>query len=399
MDLKRTAAGLRSKRKGGIMTTLRQEREQLYFDLWEGKRPKRVPIEIMANLTYAIEYLGYSLKRELYSPEKCVEAAEKMAELIDSDNLPTMPNNESAVFRYTKAQFMVPGNDGFFQHPNISPMTQEEYPEFSKDPLGFIVKKIQPRVFGILQEDPEFGQIRINIARNVVAGQFAGQIPRLLDKYQRSGAVGVGLLIWAPFDFLADYIRSFSNVLLDIRKKPEWVLEACEAILEYELKQVEMLPNPRPGSIPTIMLPLHMAPFMKPADFEKFYWPTYKRLVEGIQERGYQANMYCEENWTPHLEALNELPGRCLIAFETSDPKKIVQQVSTKHIFANGYPTELLKTGSKQQCIDKAKELLDIMAPGGNYIFAITKPFLRKNDTNMDNVQALVDFVKEYGIY
>ena len=35
------------------------------------------------------------------------------------------------------------------------------------------------------------------------------------------------------------------------------------------------------------------------------------------------------------------------------------------------YPITLLGTGTKEQCIDKAKELLDILAPGGNYFILI----------------------------
>ncbi len=209
----------------------------------DGKKPRRIPVEMMASMEFAIEYMGYSLLRDLYSPEKCIEAAEKMAELIDADTLPTFPYSSAAVYRYIKAKFMVPGDDGFFQHPNLSPLEFDEYPEFTKDPLEFIVKKIQPRVFGILEDDPEFGNLRINIARSVVASKFGMAGAKLIEKYQRSDIVFMGLLIWAPLIFWRIYIRNFSNVLCDIRRNPTWVLDACDAILDYELKQVDMLPS------------------------------------------------------------------------------------------------------------------------------------------------------------
>ena len=98
-----------------------------------------------------------------------------------------------------------------------------------------------------------------------------------------------------------------------------------------------------------------MAPYMKPKDFARFYWPTFRRTVEGIQQGGFKASAYAEEDWTPHLEALNDLPGRCCLAFEKPTPEDIVAKVSTKHIFSTIYPTSLFRTGTKQECIDKAR--------------------------------------------
>ena len=53
----------------------------------------------------------------------------------------------------------------------------------------------------------------------------------------------------------------------------------------------------------------------------------------------------------------------------------------------------------KQEVIDKAKEYLDILMPVGNYIMAPNKGPLRKYDLNFENVNALYDFVTEYGVY
>ena len=63
------------------------------------------------------------------------------------------------------------------------------------------------------------------------------------------------------------------------------------------------------------------------------------------------------------------------------------------------YPSTILREGTKQQCIDKAKEYLDILMPGGNYIFSPQKSPLRKNDINVENVQAVIACVREYGVY
>ncbi|NLZ38751.1 MAG: hypothetical protein GX893_04000 [Firmicutes bacterium] len=377
--------------------TLQEERNQLFLDVHSGKRPARVPISIGITVEAALEKVGYNLLRDLYSPERIYEAAEEMARLFDSDTLPTNPFSQAAVYRYVDQKFMQPGADGFYQHPDIAPLEFDEYPEFIKDPFEFIVRKIQPRVFGILQEDPLLGNIKIKIARDVVASKFAGMGPRLVEKYQRANVIGMCGLLWAPFDFIADYIRSFSTILIDIKRKPQWVLEACEAVLEYEIRQIKN--TPKRGAIPCISYPLHMPPFMRPKEVEKFWWPTFKKLIIATQEEGFMPSIFCEQNWDPHLDLLNDLPGTVKLAFEDSDQKLIAEKVTTRHVFSHGFPAIVLKTGTKEECIEEAKRTLDNLAVGGNYIFSASKAAIRGSDFKTENLQAVIEFVKEYGKY
>lgn len=381
------------------MTKLKEEKNQLYRDLWDGKRPQRVPVQFSVSQDYAIDYLGYNPKSDMYSPKLTYEMADKMAQMYEGDNLPMAPFSQAAVYRYVKQAFMVPGADGFFQHPDIAPMEFEEYPEFAQDPLKFIVEKIQPRAFGILQDDPVYGQLKISIARNVVASKFIGLGPNLAEKYERADIITTPIILWAPFDFIADYVRSFSTILTDIRRKPQWVLDACEAVCDYEAEQAKNLLKPNPEKITCITMPLHMAPYMKPKDFEKFYWPTYQKVVGEFQKTGFNVSTYAEEDWTAHLETIGELPGRCCIQFEYPKPQDVVDKVNHKHIFSTLYQGRYLRELSKQECIDKAKELLDIMMPVGNFIFSPTKIPLRKNDVVVENAQAVIEFAKEYGVY
>ncbi|KPU45018.1 uroporphyrinogen decarboxylase (URO-D) [Oxobacter pfennigii] len=377
--------------------TLMNERNQLFIDICNNKKPKRVPVTAGVTVEAAIEKMGYSLKRELYSPEKCFEAADEMAKLFDTDTLPTVPFTQAAVFRYIDQKFMQPGADGFFQHPNIAPLELDEYPEFNKDPFEFIVNKIQPRVFGILNEDPVLGHLKIKIARDVVASKFAGMAPKLVEKYQRATAITGCNLLWAPFDFIADYIRSFSTMIMDMKRKPQWVLDACEAVLQYEIEQIKN--TPKRGTIPMISYPLHMPPFMRHSEVEKFWWPSFKKLMIATQEAGFIPSIFCEQNWDAHLDLLNDLPGTVIIGFETSNPKLVVEKVATRHIYQNFYPADILKHGTVEQCVEEAKRTIDTVAGAGNYIFSMSRGMIRGSDFKTENLQAVIECVKEYGKY
>ena len=47
----------------------------------------------------------------------------------------------------------------------------------------------------------------------------------------------------------------------------------------------------------------------------------------------------------------------------------------------------------------KAKELIDVLAPDGNYMFSLDKSLLRLKDVNVNNLKAVLNFVQEYGKY
>jgi hypothetical protein len=79
--------------------------------------------------------------------------------------------------------------------------------------------------------------------------------------------------------------------------------------------------------------------------------------------------------------------------FEYGDPKLVKEKLGDKHIISGFYPVALLKTGTRQQCIDKAKEIIDILAPGGRYIFDFDKVPITLDSLNVENARAVLDYV------
>ena len=85
--------------------------------------------------------------------------------------------------------------------------------------------------------------------------------------------------------------------------------------------------------------------------------------------------------------------------FEYGDAQKIKDKLGKRHILSGIYPMTLLSRGSKEECTDKAKEIIDIMAPGGNFIFGYDKSPVHISDMLPENTIAVNDFVREYGVY
>ncbi len=207
------------------------------------------------------------------------------------------------------------------------------------------------------------------------------------------GSVGMQLI---PFDFIADFNRGFSQAVLDMKRMPEKVLEAIQATMPFA---IHMAKTPVQHPLGTNFIMTHMATFLSRKDFEKFYWPTFYQLCHINAERGQSMTIFCEDDWTRYLDELSDLPQGTKIFMEYGDPQKFKDKLGKKMILGGFYPLTLLKNGTKEQCIDKAKELLDILAPGGNYFFTFDKGALTLNDINPENYVSVMEYVIENSKY
>ena len=91
-----------------------------------------------------------------------------------------------------------------------------EYPRLIEDPVKFWAQVIRPRIFGILEEDPQYGELRLAMANKVVSEKYIGMgTPELVEKYERTNIEAVALLSLAlPYDYIADVFRSFTDICI-----------------------------------------------------------------------------------------------------------------------------------------------------------------------------------------
>lgn len=372
---------------------------KVFEAVFDGKMPSRVPILTNIDNAFCLEYAGYSLKKEQYSIEKTLEAIDVTTRDFDGDTVLGITIRLPQLYKILGAKNFKMGVDGFLQHPEVRGMEVEDYDAFIADPVKTLWQTILPRIYEELNRPGFEGQKVLTKAFFTFASSMAALgegYQKIAEKYGRSTYTMASAASAEPLDTLSDQLRSFSGISKDIRRCPDKVIAACEALLPVCLKAGV---NPASSRYNRTFIPLHMAPYMREKDFLKFYWPTFKAYVEGLNAAGAGANLFVEEDWSRYLVYLNELPENTLMVFEYGDPKEIKAKVGSRHIVSGLYPIGLLKSGTEQACIDKAKELIDIFAPDGGYIFGFDKAILRLNDINPANLKAVFNFVHEYGIY
>ena len=379
---------------------LQIERKQLFEDVYSGRIPRRVPICAFLPIEFCIEYTGLPLAETQWTLEGIEEALDNTFQITRSDYCPAGFSRFPAHLQILGAKVFVMGSSGFIQHPEVTGMEVEDYDDLIANPYDCLLEKILPRLYPKLDADPiTRSQVMAKAFKAFYdyAEAYERINARMVDKYgfylPPAGSTGVAI---APFDFLADFLRGFKGILMDVKRIPERIVEACEAVLPLQIKKG--MPQ-KPSKFGQTFIPLHMAPYLRPADFEKLYWPTLFKMVNIFSRAGQPCRLFCEQDWMRYLDYLYELPENTRLCFEYGDPRIVKEKLGKKHIISGFYPLTYLKTATKQQCIDKAKELLDILAPGGKYIFEFDKNPVSLDSVNVENYVAVLEYVAEHANY
>lgn len=363
------------------------------------EKPERVPVISKIEPSYAVQYAGYDLKTALWNPDMIVAATDKVYTDIYCDaggNMPRFP----LIYKTNGSLAYVPRpQDHFVQHPEVAGLHVEEYDEYIADPFKCIVETVLPRLYPKLAIGGSEGNLNIlraMIADNQTKSEFLAGNAAVEKKHGiiniRRGAIE------APFDFVADLLRGFSGISMDIRRCPEKVLEAVEATTPLMYRLAKIL-NPNPATIPSLFMPLHMPSYMRTKDFEKLYWPSFKQLVTDLVRDGYTIQIFFEKDWSRYYDYLQELPTGVIAYFEEDDIGLVKEKIGSKLCIMGNFPITMLRLNTKQECIDKAKEILDKAAPGGGYLFCMDKSILTLSDAKPENLIAVHEFVHEYGVY
>lgn len=381
---------------------MKEFRTKLFEDLFTGIIPERIPVWDALGTEYLVQYAGKDLMTTQYqfTADLLVEIYEKGMEVCRGD----MPaggfarNPIAAMFSETLNFEM--SKSGFIQHRERSFMEEDEYDQFIENPHEFNLEVVVPRVNPGYAKGEVFRSL--NYVKSILSAmdfnrEFAIAESIMVERYglftRPMGSVGMQLV---PFDYIADFNRGFAKIPLDMRRRPEKLIEAMEALMPQSI----WMGKPQVLSpLGCNMIMTHMAAFLSTKDFEKFYWPTFSKVVHIAAEQGQATQIFLEGDWTRFIDYLMELPQGTQFWMEYGDPKLFKDKMGKKMILGGFYPMTLLGNGTKEQCIDKAKELIDIMAPGGNYFFNFDKSALDIGDVKAENHVAVLEYVLENGKY
>lgn len=388
------------------------ERLTRYVTANYNEKPDRIPLRVFAE-EFASKYCGYSNFEVAVRHELQFDVNRRFAVEAGTDAIQT--NSVVNWFGMQKAL----GWEGI-TFPGIGipvdsinqwwePTTEDdafmkasEYDELIDDPTALLVSKWMPRFTRHLKHPGEpstFEQTMTLIDGIMAYNQFFGTWGAKTGELIDAGVVpAVGSVLKAPLDILGDKLRGYINLCYDLRQQRDKVIAACEALMPH-LAAVVMGGADTSGQTPSIIW-MHRGcvPFISHQDFDEIYWPTLKPIIEELWARGTQIILYAEGNWGHHLEAFAELPEKSIIFHcDKTDIFKAHEVLGDKFCISGGVPNLMLANGTPQEVRAECKKIIDGVAQDGGYIMDASA--LIMNDAKVENVQAMIDFTKEYGVY
>ena len=363
----------------------------------------RIPIAPGTN-NFAEVYSGCNKQDIIYNPEKWLEA--EKAFIKDFPEVDVLRNNRFYGPFYDAVgvkTYSLPGRD-------LSPATQiqfneseymkvDEYDRFIENPIQFMHEVFLPRVLGELGEP---GSLRalMGALKGGMAFMEVGQVMRhraMVLELECGMPQPMAGAYSAPLDVLGDVLRGLNGIMMDVFRQPDKVLAACDVIV-HEIANFA-LSTADPLKRYPIFVPTHKAMFMSPDQFDRYYWPSFKKTTEMLIEAGYTVRAYLEGNWTPHLHRLRELPkGKVLCDVDTpGDIYKAKEILGGYQCIAGGVDEADLIIGTPEQIRKSVKHLCETLGKDGGYIIngGCHIPY----DTKPENFRAMIDAVMEFGQY
>jgi Uroporphyrinogen decarboxylase (URO-D) len=397
---------------------------------WDMKVPDRVPINVNAG--------WWPVNRKGLTPydamaDKAAEAMECWVEfnqVFQPDAMvgPVLYTTPAAVFEEIDYKlYHWPGHgvakEASYQYNEKEWMLPEEYDHLISDPSDYMLRAYLPRVVGAFAGFANTTSLFDYIELPFVANQVGGWgTPEMADGLERLARASRAVADWrdvmfptlgklmamgwpgyfggaskAPFDILGDTLRGTREVIIDMYRRPEKVIAACERLvpvaIDWALK--------RPGGIasPVVFLPLHKGAdgFMNEEQFHTFYWPTLKAVLLGLIEEGCVPFLFAEGRYGSRLEAIMDLPkGKTIWLFDQTDMARAKQTIGTVACIEGNVPLSLLYAGTVDETVAYVRHLIDVAGEGGGYILDIGAVADSGKD---ENLRAMIETAKEYGRY
>jgi hypothetical protein len=403
-------------------------RAQRMADAFNVKEPDRVPISLPVGNLPLILY-GVSMHEAMYDVKKGIEACnafnEKYSQELDFFAAPYVaPGKAMEILDYKL--YAWPGHGLATDAPGYQFVEGEymkvpEYDDFIRDPSDYWLRTYLPRLFGafesfrMLSPLPDILEIPTGQLMPLALPQVQDTFQRLIDagkdlqrwnetSFKMMGfgpahgfPATMGLLNVAPFDAIGDTMRGTKGIMMDMFRHPNKLLKAIDVMTELIIHSI--LHNPMINRSLMVSFPLHKGAdgWMSEKQFDTFYWPSLKKVMDALINEGIICLMFAEGGYNTRLEKVRDFPkGSVVWWFDQTDMVKAKKMLGNNFCIQGNVPSSLIVTGTPGDVKEYCRKLIEGCGKGGGYILGAG---CIADNPKLENLRAMVAAVKEYGVY
>jgi len=391
------------------------------------KKPDRVPVFTVHGF-YPALYAGFTPQEVMYDYDKCVEAWNKyVLDFAPDGHIGAYVPGAGKLYDILDYKlYKWPGHGVSPQHSyqcnEGEYMMADEYDAFIEDPSNFYSNVYLPRIYGALQGFTAPSLTNVLEIYGSALNFIPFGLPPVQAAYKALFDAGAEALKWVgfmgahtaamaaagfpqfwdgpakcPFDMIGDTLRGTKGIMMDMYRQPDKLLQAMEVMLPLAIKIG--VSGVKASGVPVVAVVMHKGAdgFLSDEQYKKFYWPTFRKLLIGLIDEGIIPFLFAEGGYNSRLEVVRDLPkGKVWWWLDRTDMAKAKKILGDTACIGGNVPPDLLAVGTLQQVKDYVKKLIDTCAKGGGYILG--------NGTVMEqakpeNLHAMIDTAKEYGVY
>lgn len=401
----------------------RIDRVRAAINLTEGDR---VPFAPKVNLVYA-QAGGISGYEALMDFRNMKEGVEKFLSRYESDlfwapadyPINVMEPLGTTAIHWPGATWGIDLNKSF-QICDATYLEEDEYDEFIANPAHFFMTKVWPRRHKKLK-----GLSKISFNNVVEFGHYASmsafsdpEVHEALLALMAAGdqsakwleaqgilnetalamqcPLGCIMGVGAPYDMLADNLRGYLTLPMDLEEIPDKVKAAIDVMTDFAIQGVDQV---KAAGLDYVFMPLHGGTddFMSNETYLEFYLPSLRKVIEHELELGLTPYIFFEGKYHTRLEILrDEFPKGILGMFEQIDIVKAKEVLKDHMCICGNISGAKLAYGKPEEIVEDTKRMLDACAPGGGFVMDCSIVMDHYSEANFD---AWYETTMKYGNY
>ena len=382
---------------------LATERVRLFRDAADFKRTERIP-QFSSAVTWKVFDAGHTLD-EAMTDFKVME--ECVRHFLDTYRVDAILDigirnqfNVTEAFGGSGYYYYTPEVVGIRDHAHCTLDTLDEYLD---DPERYIWEKVLPGKYGADWDSKTLdvwkSTFRAYMAytknvlhMNSVAKEYG--IPSMAPNNPMSGTISFGI------EELEANLLGIKQLSLAMRRGPDklerfikvWDERHIDPLIE-KIKASDGRNEKYCFDASIMMLAQNI---MNVKQFERFYWPSLKRLLDAYAEKHMNVRIFCEGSVLRLLDYFRDYPkGTLTLHLEQDDPFAVRERLPNVCIMG-GMTTELLSNGTPEECVEYARRLCGGLGAEGGYIYSENKMLSYRNDAKRENMLAVCEFLQSY---
>lgn len=383
----------------------KKERMQNLLDAASFREPAKIPVGAEI-LSWPFSYAGVRYADVMDDPVKTAQAYVRFLDDIQLDflwgGMVTSAVNALHAMGCYHYDLADDGTTIIHRQPEVEFMAADEYPDLIADLDAFKAGLLRRRVKALQLPREQAYEKVLQALKAIGPWAEANDMIRksIFEERGIAELTANPVMFMGPLTVLFDKFRGIRDTLADLRRRPETVRQACDVILN-DRKRILSAFDPKEYGYPYPFASTvyHVECFLSPAQYDEYYFNHFMESCLPYMEAGAKFFLKGEGSFINTIDRFRRLPkGSVIFMLDQDDPFEVYKAIGDWQTVATGITVDLLKTGTKRQCVDFVKRSFDTFAPGGGFIFMQNKPLLCANDVKTENLIAVYETANELSV-